>query len=127
MSRSARIRRAYTSDEFLILGVLLGKRRAEDYGPTVRPLKRVRIEDAPSEASRAGPAASDDARRRSQRVTVEDVAEETNAAAEEGASGVCEEDDAQIPDPSRQRPSDGLRRKCPLCFGGARPKLQHSE
>lgn len=152
-ARALRTRLAQTSEEFVALGFSLGKRRAEEDEPIVRARKRVRLDDAVSDASGAGPGArprtgsqrasvedvSEEAnpasgagstagrRTGSQRARVEDVAEEANPAAEGEGSGVKEDDGAEATSAARQRPSEGLRRKCPLCFGGARPKLKHTE
>lgn len=70
-------------------------------------------------------------RRSSQRAKVQDVAEDLGtlgSAAPEATQNDAETaDNAEEEQPALQRQTDGLRRKCPLCFGGERPRLQHTE
>lgn len=100
------------------------------------PSKRARVEDAveqqQSPHSRTPgrpPQGSRDLRRGpdrgpSRRARVEDEAEEPQAQ----HIGASEPQPQSSTTPPRlQRPSDSLRRKCPLCFGGQRPQLAHTE
>lgn len=113
---------------------IVRKRRSND-DPAPRPRKRARAENSSSPSSTGAAAPGSDGAggaKRSQRTTVEDVPEEVPRGpaytpAETTQTSRANDADGEEESSSPTRPTDALRRKCPLCFGGARPQLQHTK
>lgn len=127
------------------------KRPAEEAETDARPRKRARVVEAcvpppppppppplntpsASSAPSAPPPASTGARRkRSQRASVMDEDDEDtgpSSVPSQAARSENGEHDGVHPEEERprlQRPAESLRRKCPLCFGGSRPRLERTE